>query len=253
MGLSMAKIPISHQEFQQLSEVYKAPKAGDHIKWREFCDHVDEIFTKKGLEKDHDTQVGVARTEVQYFRREATPEQRENVQRLIAEFTEFVRKNRLDAKSFFQDFDKHRHFKVSPKVFRQVLTTLGFQISHQDTEDVSLVYGNQTYEIEYANFLRDSNCLEYVINGPTTGAKSTYITKFTDFSGEGAHQQLMTKVKNIIKKDRIRLQEFFIDHDTLRKGYVAAQKFRSVLHSQKIFLTQEEYARLEAHFALPRD
>ena len=64
------------------------------------------------------------------------------MQRIIAEFTEFVRKNRLDAKSFFQDFDKHRHFKVSPKVFRQVLTTLGFQISHQDTEDVSLVYGN---------------------------------------------------------------------------------------------------------------
>ena len=66
-------------------------------------------------------------------------------------------------------------------------------------------------------------------------------------------EKLMTKVKNIIKKDRIRLQEFFIDFDTLRKGYVAAPKFRSVLHSQKIFLTQEEYARLEAHFALPRD
>ena len=63
----------------------------------------------------------------------------------------------------------------------------------------------------------------------------------------------MTKVKNIIKKDRIRLQEFFIDHDTLRKGYLAAQKFRSVLHSQKLFLTSEEYGRLENHFALPSD
>lgn len=65
--------------------------------------------------------------------------------------------------------------------------------------------------------------------------------------------KLMTKVKNIIKKDRIRLHEFFIDHDTLRKGYVAAQKFRSVLHSQKLFLTTEEYERLEAHYALPKD
>lgn len=46
--------------------------------------------------------------------------------------------------------------------------------------------------------------------------------------------QLMTKVKNIIKRDRIRLQEFFHDFDILRKGYLAAQKFRSVLYTQKI-------------------
>lgn len=39
----------------------------------------------------------------------------------------------------------------------------------------------------------------------------------------------------------------------MRKGYVPAQKFRSTLHSQKIFLTNEEYSKLEAHFALPRD
>ena len=118
---------------------------------------------------------------------------------------ELVRKNRLDAKSFFQDFDRHRHFKVSKKVFKQVLTALGFQLSDQDVDDVSLVYGNENYEIKYAEFLRDSNCLEYTINGPTTGAKSTYVTRFTDFTGQAAMDQLMIKVKNIIKKDRIRL------------------------------------------------
>ena len=57
----------------------------------------------------------------------------------------------------------------------------------------------------------------------------------------------------MIKKDRVRLQEFFQDHDLLRKGYLPAQKFRSVLHSQKILLTTEEYVRLESYFALPTD
>jgi Ca2+-binding EF-hand superfamily protein len=57
----------------------------------------------------------------------------------------------------------------------------------------------------------------------------------------------------LIKKDRVRLQEFFQDHDLLRKGYVPAQKFRSVLHSQKINLTIEEYNKLESYFALPTD
>ena len=79
MGLSMAKIPISHQEFQQLADTYKAPKDGDHVRWRDFCDHVDEIFTKKGLEKNHDAEVGVARTGILYARTEANDQQRENV------------------------------------------------------------------------------------------------------------------------------------------------------------------------------
>lgn len=114
----MAKVGISTQEFDNLCAAFKAPKEGAHIKWREFVDAVDEVFTKKGLEKNLDVEVGNARTSIVYGRAEASEAQRANVQRVLDDFTEFVRKNRLDAKSFFQDFDRHKHFKVSPKVFR---------------------------------------------------------------------------------------------------------------------------------------
>jgi hypothetical protein len=56
-----------------------------------------------------------------------------------------------------------------------------------------------------------------------------------------------------VKKDRIRLLEFFQDHDILRKGYLAAQKFRGTLHTQRITLTPQEYDRLEQYFAMPND
>lgn len=48
---------------------------------------------------------------------------------------------------------------------------------------VALVYGNEENYIKYAEFLRDSNCLEYIINGPTSGAKSTFRSQYTDFTG----------------------------------------------------------------------
>lgn len=83
-----------------------------------------------------------------------------------------------------------------------------------------MVYGNENNEIRYADFLADANCLEYRINGPTTGAKSTYSQHNIDFSGEAEHLRLMRKIKNIIKKDRIRIHEFLQDHDVLRKGYL---------------------------------
>ena len=47
----MAKIVLSSHEFELLTETYQAPKEGKHVKWREFCDAIDEVFIKKGLEK----------------------------------------------------------------------------------------------------------------------------------------------------------------------------------------------------------
>jgi Ca2+-binding EF-hand superfamily protein len=52
-------------------------------------------------------------------------------------------RNRLDVKSFFQDFDKHKHFKVSPKIFRQVLANLGFTMSDEELQSLVKNYGNE--------------------------------------------------------------------------------------------------------------
>lgn len=84
-----------------LSQVYKAPKEGEHIKWREFSDKVDEVFTQKGLEKNLDVAVGDVRTQTIYGRRSADDSERDICRQVVDEFREVVRKNRLDAKSFF--------------------------------------------------------------------------------------------------------------------------------------------------------
>jgi hypothetical protein len=39
-------------------------------------------------------------------------------QEVAENFRELLLKNRLDAKSFFQDWDRHKHFKISLKQFR---------------------------------------------------------------------------------------------------------------------------------------
>jgi hypothetical protein len=138
----------------------------------------------------------------------------------VDQFREVIRKNRLDAKSFFQDFDLHNHFKVSQKIFRQVLTSLGLTLTTDEVAKIALVYGDDKGEIKYAEFLKDSNCLEYIIHGPTSGLKSTYVNMDKDFTGEKEHEKLLNKIECMIKKDRIRLLEYFQDHDILRKGYL---------------------------------
>lgn len=131
IALNIGKIQISNGEFKLLCDTFKAPKDGEHVRWKDFCDEVDTVFTRKGLEKNVDIVLGDARTATNYGRIQASEEEQAAVSEIVGQFTEFVRKNRLDAKSFFQDFDRMRHFKISAKIFRQVLTTHGFPLSEE--------------------------------------------------------------------------------------------------------------------------
>jgi len=97
----MAKVGISAAEFKILTQHFKAPKEGEHICWKDFVDYVDEVFTKKGLEKSVDIVLNDVRTSFVYDKREATSEERNIVADIVSRFQDVVRKNRLDAKSFF--------------------------------------------------------------------------------------------------------------------------------------------------------
>jgi Ca2+-binding EF-hand superfamily protein len=62
IGLNMSKIVLSGNEFRLLAEHFRAQKEGAHVRWRDFSDAVDEVFTKKNLEKSVDILIGDART-----------------------------------------------------------------------------------------------------------------------------------------------------------------------------------------------
>lgn len=252
IGLNMAKIVLSSAEFEQLVEHFRAPKEGKHVRWRDFSDSVDEVFTKKGLEKTVDMVLDDVRTQTFYGRRDATSQQRVLAQGVVNTFREWLQRNRLDPKSFFQDWDRHRHFKVSPKQFRQTLANLGFTMSDEELQAIVQLYGTDQNEVRYLEFINDGNPFRATFQDGEA-KKTQYTGKVNTFKGEEEFEKLIFKIKAQIKKDRIRLGEFFQDHDLLRKGTITSQKFRGVLYSQKIYLTNEEFEMLEKQFAVPND
>ena len=248
IGLNMSKIVLSGAEFRLLADHFQAPKEGAHVKWREFSDSVDEVFTTKNLERSVDIPVGDARTHSIYGKAEPSPSDEAIVGAFQDKFKALVQRERLDAKSFFQDQDRHNYFKVSPKQFKQTVTLLGVEVSDEELAAIVKVYGNKLGDIEYLPFLKDTFVLRYQINEPYTGAKSTYTNVYTDFSGSPEVAQLMKKLKEQVMRARIRLGEFLQDHDPLRKGTIEATKFRTTLYAQKLQLTKEEYQLLEDHY-----
>ena len=51
LGLNMAKLPLSKSEFDLLVEYFKCEEKEGFVKWRKFCDVIEEVFMVKGLEK----------------------------------------------------------------------------------------------------------------------------------------------------------------------------------------------------------
>lgn len=80
------------------------------------------------------------------------------VEALRNRFHNFCVSTRLDFKTFFQDWDRHYHQKVTPKQFRQVLATVNFHLSNEEFESVLRIYGDHSQQfIRYIDFIRDSN------------------------------------------------------------------------------------------------
>ena len=248
IGLNMAKISLSAAEFQLIVDGFGT--ADKRIRWRDFVDAVDEVFTKKNLEKNVDEPLGVARTTTVYKRAPTEKDEKSLAEGVTSRFRELLVRERLNAKSFFQNRDLHNHYKVSPKIFRQVLATLGFQMSDAEQAALTKMFGTDEKEIKYLEFLSASapRAAE-----PDDGFGSRYRGHDWDFKGESSLRGVMNKVKVSVKKDRIRLLEFFYDHDILRKGYVPRMKFQGVLYSQKVVLTNEEFELLHSSFSVPNN
>jgi hypothetical protein len=85
-------------------------------------------------------------------------------------------------------------------------------MSDEELQSLIKTYGNEKNDIQYLKFIDDANPNRGVIptseNLPTSN-KSSYTDTTSAFKGEDNFEKLMTKIKNIIKKDRIRLGEFF--------------------------------------------
>lgn len=102
IGLNMSKLVLSGSEFKLLSDRFNADvTGGNYVRWREFVDCVDEVFTKKGLEKDHTIVLGDARTASVYGQVPATEADVKMVEDFKCRFKELVQRERLNARSFF--------------------------------------------------------------------------------------------------------------------------------------------------------
>ena len=150
IGLNMGKIELSNAEFDALCEHFAAEPG--KVRWRDFVDKIEEVFTTKALEQSPTLPVTEANTQSRYGKLDPSSDQVAICTALIDRFSylpplltpysQFLVRDNLDIKSFFQEWDRHRHFKVSPKQFRQVLASCKFTMTNEEFDAVVAHYKN---------------------------------------------------------------------------------------------------------------
>jgi len=219
IALNMAKIAISDTEFSLLLDAY-GNEERTKLKWREFTDVIEEIFTLKEMEKDVAKEHEMPSTETKFWRPQISEEEDKLKSKVMEKFKEFMVVKKINPRNFFQDWDKHNSQKVSPKQFRQVLTLIGFNLTPEEASALCKHYSNPKGDVEYRQFLVECDMKNMI------GVDGQDFTK--DFQEaqdipqiprkETQIDSILMKIKNMAKMNRLRMIEFFQDYDPLRKG-----------------------------------
>lgn len=247
--LSMIKIFLTQKEAEFLIEKYKCPYKNNYVMWKNFCDDIDKVFIIKNLEKFENLNDLNNITKKEFKLNELSLPDQAVLQEILKDMKDFFEVNRIDPKPMFTNYDHLKRGKVLKPQFKKILHSMKFFISDSNIEILMKKYGDQiSNEINYVVILNDaknageknikteeleiSKVNEEII--PILSSANNFYTYQTHFLNLDFNiKDIMDKIKHKVKINRIRLNEFFQDFDSLRKGVCTKAKFRTALDMAK--------------------
>ena len=176
----------------------------------------------------------------------------------------FFEVNRIEPKPFFSNDDRLKRGKVLKSQFKKILHSMKYYISDPHLEILMKKYGDPIpNEINYVVILNDAkefgekkdakkeeqHSMQKITDKefvPSLSSANNYYTYQTHFLNLDFNiGDIVDKIKNTVKINRIRLNEFCKDFDPLRKGTCTKAKFRTALDMANLHLRAEEFDVLE--------
>lgn len=198
---------------------------------------------------------------------------------VLARLGAFCATRRVLLKPVFQDFDKGRHEYVTRDQFVRVLTLCKLPlVTDAETRVVLKRYASASGDrfVNYVTFCfdiehwRDASEARAASRGgsraseilspsrarPTRTTASDSALEDEDAAATAAFElhtrsvpMLLRYVKQIVKRDRIRLEEYYRDFDKLRHGKVTAAQFAAGLSASGFVLSRDEMNLLSDEYA----
>ncbi len=142
-------LPLSQAEGELLVHTYAVPKSGVvHVNWKRFCQDVDAIFVKPGLEKTPFAQAPPLVALLPRPKAPLTAAEEAEVQAILARFRTRCSNRRVLVKPFFSDAEYNRNTMrvvdhVTKSQFAQVLSRLSLEATTQEVELLTRKYDDK--------------------------------------------------------------------------------------------------------------
>lgn len=192
-------------------------------------------------------------------------------QAVIQRLGSFCATRRVLLKPSFQDFDKGRREHITVEQFFRVMTIFKLTLASDAEKKVLQKRYASAHGDRFINYVTFCYDLEHWASDvgnqsgrpPSRGAGSNVVseiispTKIKHSTFEEAESELHTRsvpmliryIKQIVKRDRIRLEEYYRDFDKLRHGKVTAAQFSAGLSAGGFVLTKDEMRLLGDEYA----
>ncbi|XP_030559267.1 uncharacterized protein LOC115761605 [Drosophila novamexicana] len=243
---------LSRRELDLLANRYLDPLDTNRVRWRNFVDEIDTVFTIKNLDKMPQCVVESPLVHIKELPRpgtldwQAAPvDVRELCEEAMAKIRLRIRNRRLYLHPFFRNYDKLHSGHVNCHQANQIFRINGILLSNPELDSVLHRYGNEL-GFYYTKFLDDVDPAEYAM--PTMIGKQDLqeCPPFPRDNGtkEQATEEVITRILTSAKRQAITkgvsVIDFLADYDRHREGQILESDFKRALDNAMVILSDED-------------
>ncbi|KAJ3133298.1 hypothetical protein HDU90_006246 [Geranomyces variabilis] len=249
-GLRLASLELKEVEIKSLLGVYQ--ERDGRVRYRDFSDSIEQVFTMKDLEKDPLLEVGPIPHQLLVQGVNSLPAEDESrCQQILDRLHGLVSERHLLFEPFFKDYDKYLGQCIIGRVtrshFQRLLSSMKLDLSERDLHILFAKFEHEDApdQINYGAFIwavDPESYPAYEWKKRETGQPNVP----TDFfeAGPEAHltpqpppkdapptlASLLHTLRTFTLKNRIRISEFFRDADKLRSYSIPRAEFIRGVH-----------------------
>ncbi|XP_052771578.1 uncharacterized protein LOC128211160 [Mya arenaria] len=237
-GLALAvgkEAQLSRAEIQKVVEYYRQPDG--RVKYKEFCDIMENAFTIPDLEKK--PLQSVSRPVKGALSRGLTPltdQEEGRVMEILRTISDNVRRRRLMMYPYFKDYDRGIAYTrvVTPTQFGRILHFLSLNVAPEDLKLLLRKFEDPaTGDVNYPAFVQavDQEFVGHTMDDADlsqAGRTNTPMKEREATSSDSnvSYDDLMSRIRSIVLTNRLRVGEYFQDYDPLRSGSISKSQFR---------------------------
>ncbi|EDV92987.1 uncharacterized protein LOC6563620 [Drosophila grimshawi] len=243
---------LSQRELDLLAARYMDPLDTNRIRWRNFVDEIDTVFTIKNLEKMPQCVVESPLSHIKELPRPGTLDWqaapmdiRDLCEEAMSKIRLRIRNRRLYLHPFFRNYDKLFSGHVNCHQANQIFRINGILLSNPELDAVLHRYGNEL-GFYYTKFLDDVDPAEYAMPSMVTKQQLQECPPFPrdKVEKEQDNEEVIARILASAKRQAITkgisVIDFLSDYDRHREGQILESDFKRALDNAMVILTDED-------------